>query len=246
MWFLGKNKPIPTASQNNNICAGPVINAGTRCPPIWLAGSALPSAHSHLQGPCSLLSLKFRFLGSQQFLAGSGLAFLNGSHFCSRQHSALENLMLPHFLSLPLTSVMQESMVSPSPPATELPVSFPPLLSSMLLFSSSFLFIFFPFPFPFFPFPFRSSFPFFGAPFYPHPFLPLCLSSRSSSTWSTLPPPHLSTGDQLDSLGLDPAFPDTHRSDCITSSSDCPWPSTIYTAPLAQAFDSLSTYLEFL
>lgn len=163
LWFLGKNKPIPTASQNNNICAGPVINAGTRCPPVWLAGSTLPSAHSHSQGPCSLLSLKLMFLGSQQFLAGSGLAFLNGSHFCSRQHSALENLMLPHRLSLPLTSVLQESMISPSPPATELPVSFPPLLSSVLLFSSSFLFLSFsflslPIPFPL-PFLWRSFLP---------------------------------------------------------------------------------------
>lgn len=154
--------------------------------------------------------------------------------------------MLPHCLSLPLTSVMQESMASPSPPATDLPVSFPPLLSSMLLFSSSFLFIFS--PFLFLSFPSHSFPPSFSLAllFTPSHSCLSGLSSRSSSTWSTLPPPHLSTGDQLNSSGLDPAFPDTHRSDCITSSSDCPWPSTIYTAPLAQAFDSLSTYLEFL
>lgn len=73
LWFMGKNKPIPTPSQNNNICAAPIITTGT-CPPFWLAGSDLRLALSHSQGLCSLLSIKLMLLGSQQIPAHSGLA----------------------------------------------------------------------------------------------------------------------------------------------------------------------------
>ena len=48
LWFLGKNKPILTSSQNNNICAALVITTGTTLPPGLLAV------------PCSQLTLTLR------------------------------------------------------------------------------------------------------------------------------------------------------------------------------------------
>ena len=102
-------------------------------------------------------------------------------------------------------------------------VSFSPPLSSILPF--------FFLPFPYLPFP---SFPF--PPFLWHPFLALPIPASLPGLLGFfhvvyLPSSSPVNGDQLRSFCLDPAFPDAPRSDCVTSSSDCPCLSTILISP---------------
>lgn len=110
----GENKPIPTTSQNNNICAAPLIPAGAALPRGSLAAPCTQLVP--LSGPLQPSSQEAPVLG---LTAAPGWfrarllweAFLDGSCLHSGQDAALENSMLPHDHCLPLTSVMQNSMV---------------------------------------------------------------------------------------------------------------------------------------
>lgn len=113
LWFLGKNKPILTTSQNNNICTALVIIAGTR-PPSGLLAAPWPqltlthrAPHSSVHEACVPgLTAVPGWLRACLLWEGFPMA-----HASTLGRTQLETWMLPRCPALPLTSVMQDSMV---------------------------------------------------------------------------------------------------------------------------------------